>query len=168
MLAGSEDVQVSLTIRIKTVNMFPMSHLSDRLLYLVVETANVDFSTKPLSSQCLDLMQETQERYSLMQDAVTRDCENLMEHVNLVFDEYDLERMAEKRQFDQEGCKPNVTKECKISFLGFFSYALNLPDDEDLKKYYAPINKNFEPHRYNDFLYAMHPIVRDPLNFIFA
>ena len=79
VIAGSEDVQVSLTIRIKTVNMFPMSHLSDRLLYLVAETANVDFSTKPLGSQCLDLMQETQERYSLMRDAVTRDSENLME-----------------------------------------------------------------------------------------
>ena len=147
--------------------MFPKSHLSHRFLCSVAETANVDFSTRPLSSQCLNLIQKTQEKYSSMRDAVTRDCGHLMELDNLDLDGKDIERLVERNQFDEGGCKPNVTEECKTSFLGFFSYVLNLPDDEDLKKCYTPSTKDFEPHRYNDFMYAMHHWVRDHLKFIF-
>ena len=152
--------------------MLPKSHLSHRFLYLVAETANVDFSARTLSNQCLNLIQEAQEKYSSIRNAVARDCESPMELVNMDVDRRDLERMNERRQFDQGGCKPNVTEECKTSFLGFFSYALNLPDDEDLKKCYTPSmisdpSDGWYNDRYNDFLHLMHPNVRDQLSLLF-
>ena len=133
------------------------------------EVATVEFNAKPVSSQCLNLIQEAQEKFYSKLEEVAIDCDTWygMGSMNLDWEEKQI--MDAKSQIDQGLCKPNVTEECKISFHDFYTTISEIADDEKLKKCIntAMIPKDFEHNRFNDFLHVMLPEMRDHIKVMY-
>ena len=133
------------------------------------EVATVEFNDEPVSSQCLNLMQETQEKYYSKREVLANDCTlwSGMDFMNLDLEERQI--IDAKSQLEQGRCKPNVTEECKTSFHDFITTITNLADDEELKKCINPnmIPQGLKNDRFNDFLFAMTPQMRDYLKFVY-
>ena len=169
VVAGLEAVQVNLKPTEYDLQRFSKNLYSNFLTNSAEEVATVEFNDKPVSSQCLNLMQETQEKYYTKREAVNNDCTSW---ISMGFMNIDLEErqiMDAKSQLEQGRCKANVTEECKISLHDFLVTISNIADDEKLKKCINPsmIPVGMENDRFNDFLFVMIPEMRDQIKLMY-
>ena len=133
------------------------------------ETANLEFSSKPVNGRCLNLMQEAQENFHFKRDLVAKNCAEYMEPLHAKYDE--IESLKARSQLEWGRCKPNVTDECINAYHDFLSFSSDLVDDKKLKNCYGPIvflpthlNENGYGYGYgrvNDFL----PLTKDEDDF---
>ena len=169
VVAGLEAAQVSFIPTEYDLQRFSKYLYSNFLTNSAEEDATVEFNDKPVSSQCLDLMQETQEKFYTKREAIANDCTsgNSMDLMNIDLEERQI--MDAKSQLEQGRCKANVTEECKISYHDFLTTISNIADDEKLKKCINPnmIPKGMENDRLNDFLFFMIPEMRDQIKLLY-
>ena len=172
--AGLEVAQVRLNPTQYDLQCFSKYRYSNHLLNSAEEVATVEFNALPVNSQCLNLMQETQEKFYSKRMAVADDCSywNGMEFMNLHRKErqtMDAKSQLEKARYNGPTCKQNVTEECKTSFHDFLTTISNIAEDEELKKCVntSMILKGAELNRNNDFLFAMIPELRDHIKFMY-
>ena len=118
-------------------------------------TANLVFSSKPVSGRCLRLMQEAQAKYHFKRTSVGKYCGHLMEDSNAKWEQLTKMKATSQIEFDFNyplKCKPNATKKCRVEYLGLLSILFSLADDEELRNCYdqsMPFDVNTRP---NDFL----------------
>ena len=169
VVAGLEAAQVSFNPTEYDLQRFSKYLYSNFLTNSAEEFSNVEFNDKPVSSQCLNLMQETQEKFYTKREAIANDCTsgNSMDLMNIDLEE--RQTMDAKSQLEQGRCKANVTEECKISYHDFLTTISNIADDEKLKKCINPnmIPKGIENDRFNDFLFVMIPEMRDQIKLMY-
>ena len=115
-------------------------------LYLEDERANLEFSTKPVGNDCLNLMQETQEKFHAKLHSVNKYCWNFLDEYGL------LNQHAKSQIYDgptsQGKCKQNATAECKTAYYHFLIFWSELTKDEELRSCYTP---SMVKNRWNDF-----------------
>ena len=124
--------------------------------FAAAETAHLEYSSKPVSGRCLNLMQETQENFHFKRDSVAENCAELeIETLNAKYYEIDSLRALSQLQWGR--CNSNVTHECIKAYHDFLTYSSDLVDNKELKSCYNPkmIEKHLKEngyHRQSDFL----------------
>ena len=89
VVAGLEAAQVSFKPTEYVLQRFSKYLYSNFLTNSAEEFSNVEFNDKPVSSQCLNLMQETQEKFYTKREAIANDCTsgNSMDLMNIDLEE---------------------------------------------------------------------------------
>ena len=126
------------------------------------ESANLEFSSKPVNNDCLNKMRKAQENFHSKRTKAGKLCgyfswdKFLGTSGRISFESWDDKKMLQsKSQLNENGCKPNATEECKVAFLDYMSTLSDLFDNDDLKSCYNPIMIPEGPgdNRFNDFLF---------------
>ena len=125
------------------------------------ESANLEFSLKPVHNDCLIKMQKAQENFHSKRTKAGKLCgyfswdKFLGTTGHIRFESWDDKKMLKsKSQWNEDGCKQNSTEECKLAFSDYISTLSDLADNDDLKSCYNPIMISIGPgdNRFNDFL----------------
>ena len=92
------------------------------------ESANVEFSLKPVNNECLNKMQKAQENFHSKRAQAGKLCgyyswdKFLATSGHIRFDSWDDKRVLKsKSQLNQDGCKSNATEGCRVAFLDYIS-----------------------------------------------
>jgi len=100
------------------------------------ERANLEISSHPVGNKCLNLMEETQEKFHSKLHSVNKNCWYFLDEYGL------LNQHAKSQIYDgprsQGKCKANATTECKMVYLNFLTFWSDLIKDEELKNCYNP------------------------------
>ena len=95
-----------LSIEFRILKVFSKLRHSSYFQFAVEETAQLEFSSKPVSGRCLNLMQETQENYHFKRDLVAKNCAEVqIEPLKFKYHLFSPDSLRERSQLQWRRCK---------------------------------------------------------------